>query len=61
MQIIPKACRAGLVIALLVVVLVLGMLPGMTHMSAIPIQPTPARAILSDASADARAIEGLWR
>jgi len=39
MQIIPKVYRAGLILALLVLVLVLGMLPARTQMSAIPSQP----------------------
>jgi hypothetical protein len=56
MQIIPKACRAGLVLALLVLVLMLSMLPARMTVSAIPAQPAPARAVERSATADAHMV-----
>jgi hypothetical protein len=39
MQFIPKVYRAGLILVLLVLVLLLGMLPARMQVSAIPSQP----------------------
>lgn len=56
MQIIPKAYRAGLILALLVLALMLGTMPARTQVSAIPIQPSSQQMSEHAAGANLRPV-----
>lgn len=56
MQIIPKIYRAGLILVLLVLALMLGMMPARMQVSAISIQPSSQQVSERTAGATLRAV-----